>query len=184
MTGRDVATVVKLLDAAWPHQRTRPETFALLAQLLDGYELAPVEAVVRSFSLDGREFPPTPGMIVKRLDELARPAAIEWDQAQAEIITMIRRYGSYSQPPTDAWSDPLLARFMGMGARWREWCLSEEDDRTFRAQERNAFAAMAARAAQDRTLQLAGVTRTQIAGPRPAARAVAELVQQLAGDDA
>lgn len=175
MTEKDAASIVKLIDANWPHQRMRPETFALFFDLLGDRDAQAVQGVVRAFIVDGREFPPTPGMILKRLADTVEPE-LEWDEAQAEILAMIIRFGSYRQPPASEWSHPLLARFMAMGARWREWCLSEEGDRTFRAQERNAFHAMTARAGRERTLLLAGTSSGQI---RSAGRAIAQLVESL-----
>jgi hypothetical protein len=141
------------VSAMWPHSRLPKATIAHWYDLLGDQEADTVLAAVKEFAVEGREFPPTAGMILARLaDGADRPP--DWDEALVEILRMVRRHGSYRPPEVGEWSHPVLARFME--PCWKEWCMSAEGDTTFLAQQRNAYQATRDRAQRHRNLTLVG----------------------------
>lgn len=161
-----VLTVVKML---WPHSTlggSAVEVLGLWHSFLESYSARDVEAAIRDLAAQGREFAPPVGMVVKTISERTLNIP-EWDEVVAEIERGLMRYrremppGGFSSeremhgaPPPEYWSHPAIAAFITPA--WHEWrmCL-ERDRRTFYAQQRDAYKAMAAR--DERSTALAGI---------------------------
>lgn len=155
MTHSEMIDLATEVMAMWPHQRLPKATIAHWYDLLGDQDAADVRSVVKSFAAQGREFPPTAGMVLARLAEGTDPVP-EWDQAVHEILRLVRRHGSYRPPTADEWSHPVLARFMEPS--WQEWCMSRDGDTTFLAQQRNAYQALRERDQRVRTFELVGAS--------------------------
>lgn len=176
MTASEAARVCSMVRMLWPHAQLPAETPRLWAQVLPDAEAADVEAAIRELSVDGREFPPLIGQIAAKLNERANPFP-DPDEMQAEFFRLLKRYSHQNPPPPEAYSHALLGFFFGgnNNARWREWCLAEDGDTTFYAQQREAYKAMRVRTERDRNLGIIGA-------PRPARgqlRAFADTMHQL-----
>lgn len=74
--------VVKLLRAYWPQAALPDETIAVWFVDVEELEHEQVRAALHAFAREGREFPPTGGMLRKKALELARPiGAGNWSKA-------------------------------------------------------------------------------------------------------
>lgn len=172
MTFEQACKLVGTVQALWPHQPLATETPRVWHPLLAAFEYDDAEAAVRELAAAGREFPPPVGVLVAAVT--ARAADLpEWDEALAEIRRALATYrpptppgGFQSEmemwgpPPADYWSSPVLAAFMAPRGVWQEWRMCPERDlRTFLAQQRDAYRALAARAQRDGALVALGAPR-------------------------
>lgn len=160
MTFEQTCQLVAGVQALWPHIALADDTPGVWHSLLEPFELADAEQAVRELAVQGREFPPPVGVLVKALADRATDIP-EWDEAWAEIHRLIRRYGSYELPPEDAFSHPVIAAFARPA--WQELCMGPapgtDGHPTHEAQQREAYKAMRARASRDTAL-------TAVAAPR------------------
>jgi hypothetical protein len=150
----------------WPHSNIdqgRPHhTARLWHSMLSDCDQASVEAAVKEQAASGREHAPPVGVIVRMVAERAADAP-DWDEVQVEVLRAVRSYrpppgpNPYAAPPATYWSHPAIALFME-GA-WDEWRMSTDGDRTFLAQQREAYKALRARAERAGSLSLVGAQR-------------------------
>lgn len=160
MTVAEAARCCAMVQMLWPHAALPAETPRLWAQLLPDATAGEVEAAIREFAVDGREFPPLIGMVTAKVNERANPFP-DPDEMQTEFFRLLRRHSHDYPPPPEAYSHPLLAEFFASNrhARWREWCAADDGDTTFYAQQREAYKAMRHRTERDRNLGLIGAPR-------------------------
>lgn len=166
MTREETADVLAVVRLLWPHSnlgRNPAEVVGIWASMLAAADRESVELAVREQAAAGREHAPPVGVIVKAVADREQDVP-DWDEAELEIRRAISAYrpptgaGSpYAPPPPGYWSHPVIARFMD-GA-WDEWRMSGEGDRTFLAQQREAYKALRARAERAGGLQLVGAPR-------------------------
>jgi hypothetical protein len=160
MTYAEACRLVAVVQAIWPHQRLATETPKVWHPLLEGFTLADAEASVRELAAEGREWPPPVGVIVKTLADRATEIP-EWDEVWHEVHGLIRRYGSYRLPPEEAFSHPVVAAFARPA--WQELCAAPaagtNGHGTHKAQQREAFKALRARAQRDTGLAAIGAPR-------------------------
>lgn len=166
MTGDEVIDVLTVVRGLWPHSNIdqgRPEqTARLWHAMLRDCSADAVQAAVKEQAASGREHAPPVGVIVRMVAEREQDAP-DWDEVELEVLRAIRGYrppsgGSpYAAPPADYWSHPAVGLFMD-GA-WDEWRMSTDGDRTFLAQQREAYKALRARAERAGSLSLVGAPR-------------------------
>lgn len=94
MTKQEWASVCADIQATWPSVELRPATVAIWFEDVEDLEAAPVRAALVSFRREGREFPPTGGMLRQRATELSGtdPKA-DPDKGWALVQEAIRRFG-------------------------------------------------------------------------------------------
>jgi hypothetical protein len=142
MNRTDAAKLVAVMAAAYPAATTRPETAAAYHLLLSD---VPYEAAVRAFTILGRtsKWMPTPAEIREVLADAV--SDIEpWEAAWDELMTTIKRHGSYlfrhrSHSGWPGWSDELVAAAVNH-VGYENVCGAEyEQLPTIRAQFRNYY---------------------------------------------
>lgn len=161
----EILAVVRLL---WPHSNlgTNPsEVVGIWHSMLNTADRDSVENAVREQAAAGREHAPPVGVIVKAVAEREGDVP-DWDEVEREVRRALVSYrpsredartNPYAPPPAGYWSHPAIARFMEFA--WDEWRMSKEGDRTFLAQQREAYKALRARAERAGSLRLVGAPR-------------------------
>lgn len=124
MTGREWLEVEQAMVLLWPSYRPDPDEAraraGLVGELWAGLTRDAALAAVRSLSMEGREFAPTPGQIARRAQRQARTRPPGWDEAWAAIRAATRGGGGLDgkrrlealPAPVAAWARP----------RWHELC--------------------------------------------------------------
>lgn len=167
MTREQTATVLAVVRLLWPHSNLGgdpQEVVGIWHSMLATADHRAVEAAVRELAAAGREHAPPVGVIVRTLAEREQNLP-DWDEVEAEVRRAVRSYrpprgaDPYGVPPAEHWSHPAIAQFMD--AAWDEWRFSLEGDRTFLAQQREAYKALRARAERTGSLALVGAPRRQ-----------------------
>lgn len=168
MTKGEVATVLGTVRMAWPHSKLSAgnETAAQLVDfwhsMLEPYPAALVEEALREMVAGGREHAPLIGSIVAVVSERVVDAP-EWDQAWAEVVGLVHRFGSYRVPPVEAFSHEAVAAFAIPA--WTELCMGPAPGTngygTHVAQQREAYKALRARATRDVGLHVLGAPRAR-----------------------
>lgn len=165
MTRDETGTVLAVVRLLWPHSNmggNPSEVVGIWHRMLGECDTADVEDAVRELAASGREHAPLVGVVLKAIADREADAP-DWDEVEAEVLRVIACYrpprdeDPYSAPPVGYWSHPAIAQFMA-GA-WDEWRMSTEGDRTFRAQQREAYKALRVRAERAGSLALAGAPR-------------------------
>jgi hypothetical protein len=168
MTREEIAQVLTVIRLLWPHSNLGQNPAKIVGiwhSLLHTADVQQVEAAVREQAASGREHAPPVGVIVKAIAEREQDAP-DWDEVEREILRAIvsyrppqdgKTFNPYAAPPDGYWSHPIVARFMD--GVWDEWRLSHEGDRTFMAQQREAYKALRARAERSGGLALVGARR-------------------------
>lgn len=95
----------------------------------------------------GGEWPPAPNQLRKHVTTMTRTELPDWGGAWSEVLAVIARYGSYSEPDASSWSNPLIPSIIrGMGG-WKLMCSMEiANTSTDRAQFRMLYEAAVSRA--------------------------------------
>ncbi len=166
-TVNEVVAVLALVAATYPDRfevtDARIDVYAaLLSDLdIDALLLATRQCLATS------PHPPTPAELRTTVAALTRPALPTWGDAWRELLDQIGRVGSYGTP---AWSSPLVAEAVRQFGPWRETCAMEiADTGTHRAQFRQIFEAVGARAHFDQSLlpdaRALAVTRGALPAP-------------------
>jgi hypothetical protein len=148
MNRKEAAQLVAVMAAAYPTAKVQDETAVAYHLLLSD---VPYDAAVRAFTILGRtsKFMPTPAEIREVLADAV--SDIEpWEAAWDELITTIKRHGSYlfrhrSHSDWPGWSDDLVAAAVNH-VGYENVCGAEyEQLPTIRAQFRNFYQGEAAR---------------------------------------
>ncbi len=168
MTRDETGTVLAVVRLLWPHSNMGgdpAEVVGIWHSLLAAADRDAVEAAVREAAAHGREHAPPVGVIVRMVAEREHDAP-DWDEVEVEVLRAVRSYrpprgeaqrDPYAEPPAEHWSHPTVALFM-QGA-WNEWRMSVDGDRTFLAQQREAYKALRVRAERAGSLSLVGDPR-------------------------
>ena len=144
MTPVDVRDVLALISLAYPARQVtavgrEAEQVTLWADILGPYTRDLVLAVTRDVLAEGREHPPTAGVIASRCraltDEIEGRSVPDPDQVAEEILTAAGRFGLWGYQRVE-WSHPVVAETV-RSLGWRHICTSEEPE-TLRAQIRMA----------------------------------------------
>lgn len=114
MTKHEWAAICADLQATWPGVELRPATVAIWWEDVAELDATVVRAALVSYRRDGREFPPTGGMLRKRAGELAGTSAPpDPDKAFALVNEAIRRLpGEFNSEARQTWleyRDPRAA---------------------------------------------------------------------------
>lgn len=168
MTREETAQVLAVVRLLWPHSNlghNPNEVVGIWHSMLTVADRESVESAVREQAAAGREHAPPVGVIVKAVADRCEDIP-DWDEAEREIRRAIGSYrpprdvgrtNPYAPPPAEYWSHPAIARFME--AAWEEWRMAADGDRTFLAQQREAYKALRARAERAGSLRLVGAPR-------------------------
>lgn len=144
MSPAEVQTLMRSVNARWPHHPLPPECFPAWLEDLGEKTYAEAAAAVVVLSREGREFPPTCGQVRKRVDELTLGAPT-FDEAWREMRECMARYGSNRSTTDLPFSNPLV-RDLAQAMGWYEFGQTlAEDMPTFRAQARRMWETITAR---------------------------------------
>lgn len=148
----------------WPRHPISEVSKAAWWELLKGEEFEDAVKALRAIAVDGKEFPPNGGQILRQIVD-GRDVMPDWDIVVGAIRNKLRelnRDGRYTNGPlgvvwhtplADEWPVPevfeLVERSGGIGA-WAKslgsWMPNGVDDTTFLAQQREIWRAMRSRA--------------------------------------
>lgn len=164
MTREETATVLAAVRLLWPHSNMGGDPGEVVGAwhaMLRAADRQAVEDAVREQAAAGREHAPPVGVVVRMVAERAHDAP-DWDEVEREVLRAVRSYrprhgNPYAAPADEYWSHPTVALFMD-GA-WDEWRMSIDGDRTFLAQQREAYKALRVRAERAGSLSLVGAPR-------------------------
>lgn len=157
MTVAEFKLILAGMLGHWPHAAIPEVSERVWFNTLKDQDAKIVEEVVQLFAVEGREFPPTAGMILNRI--LQQTAAPEWDEVVAEVREMLRTYRRdrravyspvagdfYPSPQANEWTDELIVDLMDQSGGLDAWAkaLSQgrEQNTTFLAQQRNIWNGM------------------------------------------
>jgi hypothetical protein len=169
LTRPEWLNVVSLQKALWPHGRFPDD--AMIVQYEFVAQVPYDAAVLAVKALATREHPPNAAMIARKAAELLDGDLPGWDEVRPTLVAMIRKGYDTTHPPDQAaWESngyhPVLAAFFSP-ARWRQWCLTDEADTTFNAQQRVEYRLVTGRVDEELALLAAGVDRREIGrGPQ------------------
>lgn len=144
MNRSEWATIVAEMQARWPHAVIGEATVAAWWQDVADLDAQDVLETMRALGRDGREFPPTGGMLRSKLVELSQDAA---DAMEAWRLAMeaIRRHSSYDREgglAALAEVSPAIAEAVRRFG-WQELCtFNLADQNTVRAQFRDTYRAV------------------------------------------
>lgn len=137
---QDLVTIIAIIPTKWPAVTGRwPRTAAEMRLYAESWyaelgDLHPrtLALALESFSVECREFPPTPGQLRQRTLALTRApdqAVPSPEAALAEVWDQVRGVGYYGTPE---WSHPALAKAVAAVGGWQAVCNSENPE-AFRA---------------------------------------------------
>lgn len=182
MTPQEWADLGQHITARWPHQPPPMESLAAWYEDVKDLPAVQVRAAIAAMARDGREFPPTGGMLRRRVFELAVDAPTFGD-AWSSILRAVAKFGHMRGAEALAWLAerhvlyPALARQVG----WREICLSEAPD-VIRGQARRIYEALVAQTTRElalRGLPDAGLTALERVNSSEYAALVEKTVAQM-----
>jgi hypothetical protein len=139
--------------ARWPHQAPSMESLAAWFEDVADLDAQQVRVAISAYAREGREWPPTGGMLRKRVFELSVDAPTFGD-AWTTVIKAVGKFGRDRRREAFDWLGeqhalyPALARQIG----WRDICNSEEPD-VIRGQARRIFDALVEQTTRDLTLR-------------------------------
>jgi hypothetical protein len=148
MNRKEAAQLVAVMAAAYPTAKVQDETAVAYHLLLSD---VPYDAAVRAFTILGRtsKFMPTPAEIREVLADAVSDID-PWETAWDELMTTIRRHGSYlfrhaAHRDWPGWSDELVAAAVNHVGYEQVCAADAEQLPTIRAQFRNVYEAGAKR---------------------------------------
>jgi hypothetical protein len=150
--------LVELIGNLWPGHAYPPGTVAAGWEMVQGLDAGEVRAAVMRESATKREFPPPVGALRADVAELADDAPA-WGAVWNEIMVRIVEVGYYADLTEDGnlvregvlttWTHPLIGGLVKM-VGWKELCTAPLSElRTFEAQCRNKYEAIARRRLED-----------------------------------
>lgn len=176
MTEQEFKTVFAQLAAYWPSHPIPDAAAEPWFEILKPLPFAVAVDAVKALYVEGREFPPNAGQILRRCVDAQGPA--EWDQVLDEIRAKLkelnrearRSYGPrgliWETPEASEWSDPaigqLVERSGGIGAWMQKITIGYPgiaDDTSFIAQQRDLWRSMRSRAQTSDQLAAVGAGR-------------------------
>lgn len=128
MTRDEFSRCVAMLEVYWPHGNAKwtVEAIELWEGLLLDLDAVSVAAAIQALAIDGRDWPPPPGLIRNRAIALANPLPGA-SEAWLEVCTWIRKVGSYRGFrgfDEVVWSHPLVGHVADT-LGWDNLCQSE-----------------------------------------------------------
>lgn len=128
MTKDEFSRCVAMLEVYWPHGNAKwtVQAIELWEGLLLDLDPVPVAAAIQALAIEGRDWPPPPGLIRRRAVELADPIP-QASEAWLEVCTWIRKVGSYRDQDgykPVVWSHPLIGHVADT-LGWTNLCQSE-----------------------------------------------------------
>jgi hypothetical protein len=156
--------VVQLEQALWPHSKFPDEAMMIQYEFVKD---VPFEAAMTAVkALATREHAPNAAMIAKQAAELLDGDLPGWDEVRPALMSMLAKGFDANRAPTQIdWErngfHAILAAYF-TPQRWRLWCLTDEHDTTFNAQQRDDYRAMCGRSEKELALLAAGVNRSEI----------------------
>lgn len=120
MTKTEVASILAICAAAYPHVAVTKETAIIYADLLADIDLMVAQRAVKRLIATSQYFP-TVAAIREQCASIISPSAPTGATAWAEVTTKIREFGHGTQPD---WSHPSVASTVNI-IGWRELCMSE-----------------------------------------------------------
>lgn len=163
MTREEWNKIAAYLVAAWPHAEPTDETLDAWFDAVEDLDPQDALTAARAIQRDGREFPPTGGMIRQKAIELATPAA-DWSRGYELAMTNPCSY-AYNAAEALDWlqaRDPVAARAVSRYGV-ASWAMGSDMPEASRAQFRQIYE-LAAREARD-GLAYAGLPAVE--GPEP-----------------
>lgn len=131
----------------------------------------------RQYVASGEKYPPNPGQLRQLVLGVTRLECPSVGEAWDEVMTAIRRVGSWGTP---TWSHPAIERAVANMGGWRVLCAMETDDTaTNRAQFRDIYNNIISRAEQEQALTPSmREVRDRLAAPRRAGAILAGLLTE------
>lgn len=120
MNRREIAALLAVCAAAYPHVSVTKETAALYADMLADVDFEVAQRGVRRLIATSQFFP-TVAAIREQVAALLDPAAPSPAAAWGEVMLKIREVGHYHQPE---WSHPAIATAVST-IGWRDLCMSD-----------------------------------------------------------
>ena len=120
MTKTEVAALLAVCAAAYPHVNVTRETAAVYAEMLADLDYADALAAVKRLIATSQFFP-TVAAIRETTVSLTAPPIPSNAAAWAEVMLKIREVGHYRAPE---WSHPALAEAVAT-IGWRELCMAD-----------------------------------------------------------
>lgn len=130
--------LVRRMRAEWPHASVPDESIATWYEHVADLDAGAAADAIASLARDGREFPPTGGMIRRRVDEMGR-ADLDHGAAYALAMQAATRHGGHATGLDWLREQDPVAALAAERYGWREFCLSPADDTTRRAQFRDVY---------------------------------------------
>lgn len=130
VTRDEFSRCITLIRRYWPHGTASwsAEVFETWESLLLDLDHIATAAAIQTLATEGREWPPPPGVVRKKVCDLVNPLPSA-DQAWGEVREQIRRVGStrgMAGAPEVVWSHPLVGQVADrMG--WQELCMSTNE---------------------------------------------------------
>jgi hypothetical protein len=143
------------LGVAYPHhfkQADLDADFALQVyhEILDDVDDGLLMAATKQWLSSAHPFHPSPGELRDLALRMVEHDELSADEAWAEVLAAVRFVGSYGVP---VWSNDTITKTMQAFGRWKDFCLTEDDQMTFaRAQFMKIYAAQQARRHDDRLM--------------------------------
>lgn len=174
--------IVAGMARLWPSHPYPPAAVEGGWDLVRDLEAPAVDASVKFLAATGREFPPPPGVLRATVAQLADDVP-EWGEVWGEVMGAVEKIGFYAEldpagnlvkdEVPSPWSHPLIGTFVQQ-IGWEDFCtVPLKELRTFEAQCRNKYEALARRRREDGAtagLPTGGLarleaTRTRALGP-------------------
>lgn len=153
MTRDEWLDIGQHITAKWPHSQPPVESLAAWFEDVADLDAQQVRAAVSAHARGGDKFPPTGGMLRRRVCELTVDAP-DFGTAWSLVLDAVRRFGYTDINAAMAWLEGHgrlvadLARRVG----WRDICMSEEPG-VIRGQARRIYESLVAQTTRDLTLR-------------------------------
>jgi hypothetical protein len=129
MKRSEVAEIVMMLMAAFPHAKTTASTSAVYERALEDLDVEAGRKAVQRLMATSK-FMPTIAEIREVAYALQHGRARSGEEAYAIVLRAVRRFGFYGTP---RFTDPHIQRAIGVWGSWSQVCLSPDDDAAGRA---------------------------------------------------
>lgn len=166
MKRSDVAEIVLLLVKAFPHVRCDEQTANVYELSLSDLDPVTCRAAVQRLIATSKFFPAI-AEIRAACAAQVHGVLTSGEEAYAELTRAVRVHGRDYGQGSPAFTDPLVARCLGIWGGWNDLCASPSDDPGGRARFVQLYDALAARERAD----LAASKALQPAQATPALRA-------------
>ena len=129
MKKSEVAEIVMMLMAAFPHGKTTPSTSGVYENALQDLDADAARKAVQRLMATCK-FMPTIAEIREVAHSLQHGRARSGEEAYAIVLRAVRSVGYYG---TATFRDPFIGRAIGVWGSWAQLCLAPDDDPAGRA---------------------------------------------------